>query len=138
VRALLLHKPDAANKQARFKMQPIRRYLFENMEGNGEIMPFTRWDILLSVVVGIALMAALAYSAEVRNGWSQKRVLLVGGVSVFALLTAQNKRVVFGCALALTTFRLGIATLAAQHTVVLLVGSMFTGLTAWLILRDLR
>ena len=83
-------------------------------------------------------MAALAYSAEVRNGWSQKRVLLIGGVSVFALLTAQNKRVVFGCALALATFRLGIATLAAQHTVVLLVGSMFTGLTAWLILRDLR
>ena len=119
-------------------MTTIRSYLFGRMEGKRhETLPFTRWDILLSVVLGIALMAAIAYSVEAQ-GWSRKRGLLVAGVCMAVICAAQNRKVVLGCAFSLVALRMGIGALTGPHSMILLGGTLLMGIAAWLLLHDLE
>jgi hypothetical protein len=113
--------------------------MFSRREGSrGETLPFTRWDIFLSVILAIALMAAVAYSAEPIGGWSLKRSLLVGATVIFVLCAAQNRKVAFGCAFALITLRMGIGVLIGPHTLAFVAGTIGAGCAAWLLLRGLE
>jgi len=104
----------------------------------GEVLPFTRWDVLLSVILGITLMVAIGYSVEPHEGWSLKRCLLVGATMIFAIGTARNRKAVLGCAFVLVAFRMGPAVMIGPHPLFLLAGAIAAGCAAWLLLHDLK
>jgi hypothetical protein len=101
-------------------------------------LPFTRWDIVLSVVLGITLMAAIAYSAEAHGGWSLKRGVVVGGVAIFAVWVSQNRRVVLGCAFGLISFRMVLGLLPGMHPFIIAASIVISAGAAYLLLQDLH
>lgn len=121
-------------------MGNLRQFVFGTREGQrGETLPLTRWDILLSVILGIALVIAIAYSAEPHGGgWSIKRGLLVGVTAIFTMGAAQNRRVVLGCAFSLIVLRMGLAVFTGPHPLAFLAGALAAGCAAWLLLHDLK
>jgi hypothetical protein len=116
----------------------VYRYLFVRKTGRrGETLPFTRWDILLSVILGVALLCVLAYSVT-PDGWSHKKAIITGGVVLGCMLFAQDRRVVLGAAFAIVALRLGVAVVLLPNPLLSLLGILlFVGLS-WLCLRNLR
>ena len=120
-------------------MSRISHFVFARMQGKrGETLPFSRWDILLSVILGVAFMAALAYGAETDGGWTLKRIVLLVGTTTFVLCTAQNRRVVLGCAFGLVAFRMGIGILGGSHLEVFIAGTAAAGCGAWFLLHCVK
>lgn len=119
-------------------MRNLWQFMFGSWEGTrGETLPYTRWDVLVAVILGIAFMAAIAYSAEPQGGWSLKRGLLVGATMLFVICTTKNRRLVIGCAFSLVALRMGIGV-AGPHPIVFIAGDVATGGAAWLLLHDLK
>ena len=120
-------------------MGGIRQFMFaKRQDASGQTLPFTRWDILLSVTLGMALMAAIAYSAEPHGGWSLKRGSLVGGTVVFVICSAQNRRAALGCAFSLVALRMGVGVFVGPHPIIFIAGAIATGWLAWLFLHNLE
>lgn len=118
-------------------MAALRRFLFEPIqEEDGNTLPFARWDVLLAVALGIALMFAAAYS-ETPGGWTITRSLIIGATIAFAVLTARRKRAVVGGALVLLATRLGLA-LPGEHRLVGLAVMAGAGVGAWVLLKNLK
>lgn len=119
-------------------MRSVRRFLFAKMEGKrSETLPFTRWDIFLSVILAIALMAAMAYSLE-PQGWTLKSALLVASTVLAVICCAQNRKVALGCAFGLVALRMATGILSGSHFIFFAVGAIAAGCAAWLCLRNLE
>ena len=111
-------------------------YLFGlRKDKHGRILSFTRFDVALSVVLGLTLLAAISYSAEPHNGWTTLRSIVVLGVFVSATLLAQHRQVVFGCALGIVTMRLAIGVFSASHSLFFLVTTVVCAATTWVLLK---
>jgi hypothetical protein len=110
--------------------------MFDRIEEKGRTLPFTRWNILLSAILGNALLVALAYSAQ-PHGWSLKRCLLVGAAAIVATCAAQNRKVALGCAFSIVALRMGVGLLTGLHPMVFIAGTIAAGCAAWLFLHDL-
>jgi len=100
-------------------------------------LPFTRWDILLSLILGVALMVAIAYSAEPHGGWTLKRGLVVGAIVMFAICAAQNRKVALGCAFSLVAIRMGIGIMIGPYPLAFIAGTITMVCAAWLLLHNL-
>lgn len=112
-------------------------YFFKNIEDKqGDTLPFSRWDILLASIVAITLMVAMAYSVEFTSGWTTKRSSFIGMALLFALLTATNRRLVFGTAFALIALRSAIGLIGNPH--LSLIGLLtLSAMLSWQLLKNL-
>ncbi len=120
-------------------MGSLQQFMFGRREGKrGETLPFTRWDILLSVMLGVALMVAIAYSAEPHRGWTLKRGLVVGSIVMFAIYAAQNRKVALGCAFGLVAVRMGIGIMTGPYSLAFIAGTIVMVCAAWLLLHNLE
>jgi amino acid transporter len=116
-----------------------RQFLFAKRKDEWDrTLPFTRWDIILSVILGITMMAAVAYSAEMHGGWSLKRGVVVGSIATLAVCASQNRRVVLGCAFALIAFRMMFGLLTGTHPFIFSASIVVSAGAAYLLLQDLN
>jgi hypothetical protein len=113
-------------------------YLFGSRKSpSGRALAFSRFDLALSVVLGIALLAAISYSAETGGyGWTRLRIGLVLGVFLLTTIAAQHRNIVFGCALGIVTMRLGIGCFGGSHQLFFLIAVAICGVGTWLLLRE--
>jgi|SRR5947209_11240801 len=119
-------------------MRRAREFLFRPMHSNEEQQfPFSRWDILLSVVFGFTLMVTLAYTAEL-GGWSLKRGLIIVGCVLCVLCASQNRKATIGGAFGLVSFRAAIGALVGPHNLAFLAIAIITGFVAYVLLRGLK
>ena len=117
----------------------IREYVFGPQKGSGgTLLLSSRFDIALSVVLGLTLLAAIAFSSESHNGWSTFRIIAVSTVSLVITLVAQRRRVVFGCATAIVAGRMVIASLAGDFSPYCIAGAINCSVITWLLLRNTR
>jgi hypothetical protein len=86
------------------------------------------------MILGIALLVAIAYSAQ-PGGWSEKRAFIVGTIAIIAIIVAQNRSVVAGCAFGLVAFRMGLGVFSGSHIVIFLIGTIVAGCAALMLLR---
>jgi hypothetical protein len=114
----------------------VYRYFFRPVEERGRILPFTRFDILVSALLAVALMAAISYSAEPVHGWTIQRAGIVMIVVVTTIVIAQHRRIVLGCAVGIITWRFIVGLLLGTHPLFMLLGAVLCGTIAWGLLRN--
>jgi hypothetical protein len=117
----------------------IREYLFGSwIDRSGTRMLTSRFDLGLALVLGVALMAAIAYSAEPHHGWTLRRTIIVGAILLMVIVFAQRLRVVFACGFALITFRIAIAAILGFHLLVMLPIALISAAISWALFRGQR
>jgi hypothetical protein len=115
---------------------PIREYIFGPQHGkNGRILPFTRFDTILSAALGFALMIAMAYSVEPQTVIIKRRLMIVLGSIAAIGIAAQNRRMVFGCGFGIVSIRLLIAMLVGDHLLLYAGGFLLCSAITWFLLR---
>jgi hypothetical protein len=102
---------------------------------NGRILAFSRFDVVLSIVLGFTLLAAISYSAESHGGWTKLRMIIVLGIFVATTVVAQHRNIVFGCALGIVTMRLALGSFGVSHQLFFLISAIVCGVGTWLLLR---
>lgn len=112
-------------------------FIFARIEEKGQILPGTRWDIFLSLILALAMMAAIGYSAQ-PHGWTVKRGLIVGATAVIVACFAQNLKVALGGAFCVVASRMAIGLFTGQHAMTFAVGTIAAICGAWTCLRDLK
>jgi hypothetical protein len=119
-------------------MRTLGRYLFDPIEERGRTLPINRFDLILSCVLALALMAAIAYFSEPWNPHNRYRyladVVIIGSI----LLFSRNRRIISGLAVAFVTMRLvvgGLILRAGTHFLLFLVLTIVGGTVAWWLLR---
>jgi hypothetical protein len=114
-------------------------YLFgPQKDSRGRAMPFSRFDVALSVVLGLTLLVAISYNVEPHKGWTRLRIVIVLGGFVVTTLIAQHRRIVFGCALGIVTMRLVMGVFSSAHPLFLLIPAVVGATATWLLLKDTR
>ena len=118
----------------------IRDFIFgPYSDAHGRDLPFTRWDIFCSALCGFVLLAACAFSAELKDGRTPVRLAAVVGSLVILAVVAQNRRVVFGGGFGILCGRLLLgAVFEPHHLIWLMLASVPSGTIAWLCLRELH
>lgn len=119
-------------------MSAFEYFFGPRKDSSGKVFEFSRFDVALSIVLGLTLLAAISYSAEPHNAWTKLRVMVVLGVFVVTTLIAQHRRIVFGCALGIVTMRVAIGVFSSAHTLFFLIGAMVCATATWLLLKDAR
>jgi hypothetical protein len=112
-------------------------YIFgPQREKDGSVLPFSRFDIVLSVVLGVCLLAAIAYSAKSNDGWTLGRAISLGIAFVIVMLIAQRRKVVLGEAFAIVTgrFIIGIVITPSHYT--LIPACVICGVITWALLKE--
>jgi hypothetical protein len=116
----------------------IREYLFGEQHGkNGRILPFTRFDTILSAALAFALMIAMSYSLEPQSALIKRRLMIVLFSIVAIGIIAQNRRVVVGTGFGIVSVRLLIAMLIGDHLLVYAGGFLLCSAITWFLLRKL-
>ena len=71
----------------------IREYLFGEQYGkNGRILPFTRFDTILSAALAFALMIAMSYSLEPQSALIKRGLIIV----LFSIVAMELLRKIAG------------------------------------------
>jgi hypothetical protein len=117
----------------------LREYFLDpETDENGKLLPFSRFDIGLAVVLAFVLMVAAAYTFAPHHAWTPIRIIVVSATAVGVTLIAQHRRVVFGGAFGVVAVRLVIGgILGGHHVLGLLLWSLVPALLAWVLLKDL-
>jgi hypothetical protein len=119
-------------------MRRLQSYFFDNIDDrNGKVLPFSRFDVFLAVVLGVTMLAALAYSDEPVHGWTAKRAVIDTAIAAVCLGIAQHRRVVVGCAFGVVTLRFLVGIVIGPHSVPIFVATAGFGALTWVFLRDI-
>jgi hypothetical protein len=118
------------------KVMNVFGYFFRPVEERGRVLPFSRFDILLSIVLAVALMAAISYSVEPSLGWTKQRAALFTVVVLVVNLFAQHRQIVLGCAAGIIAGRFLVGLLFGNHPLVMVLGVVVCGTMAWWLLRS--
>jgi hypothetical protein len=117
----------------------MREYLFGPQKASdGTLLLSSRFDIVLSVVLGFTFLAVIAFSSELHAGWTRSRIIVVCAVVLVTSLLAQRRRVVFGCAVAIVSGRFVIAALSGTFPLYCIAGAIICAAITWLLLRNGR
>ena len=115
----------------------LRRYAFDRIQEDGKTLPFTRFDLFLSIVLAVALMAAASYTAASPTEWTTFKATAFAGVVLSVSFCAQNRRPVFGGAAGIMALRFAIGLLTGSHLAALVIGATLCAMIAWLFLRSI-
>jgi len=119
------------------------RYLFEQREENGRVMPFSRMDIILAVILTFAIMILITLAFEPRTAHQplsqlQRRNFVIAiSVAVAILVLNGRRRMLFGVALSLVAMRFMFGIVFVNHGLPMVVITLLAGASAYLLLRDL-
>jgi hypothetical protein len=100
-------------------------------------MIFSRFDLVLTVLMAFTLMAAIAFSS-VPGQWTGLHITAVSILVLLLTVLAQRPRVVFGCAFAIVTIRFVIALFLGSHFLFFVTASILCGSLSWLLLRHVE
>lgn len=95
----------------------------------------SRFDLGLGIILGVALMAAIVFSAEPHHGWTIRRTTAVAAILLAAITLAQRPRVVFGLGFALITLRMAIAAILGFHLLIMVPITLISAAISWFLLR---
>jgi hypothetical protein len=119
------------------KKMGIREYLFEDQPGkNGRVLPFTRFDTVLSAILALALMVAMAYAVPPQTALIKRKLMIVMGSVLAIWIVAQHRRAVFGVGFGIVAFRFLIAMLIGDHLLFFLGGFLLCSAITWFLLRN--
>lgn len=117
-------------------MSAFEYFFGPRRDSRGRVFEFSRFDVALSIVLGLTFLAAISYTAEAHNGWTRLRIAVVLGVFVVTTLIAQHRLIVFGCALGIVTMRLAIGVFGGSHPLFFLISAVVGAVGTWLLLKD--
>jgi hypothetical protein len=113
----------------------IHDYIFDDIVEDGKTLPFSRWDVLLIVILATALAVALGYSTDSTNGWTITRIATVVCVVSTVLFGTRRRRLVLGAAIGIIAVRLLVVAFLYPNPLRSVVAGIALGLIAWIVGR---
>jgi hypothetical protein len=115
----------------------IREYVFGfKTDRRGRVLPFSRFDIALSVMLGFTLLAIISFSAEPNSGWTRSHIIIVLAVLLAVGLAAQHRKIVFGCGAGIVALRFAIAVFLGSHALFFAAAAVLFAVITWFLLKD--
>lgn len=114
-----------------------RGYLFDLKEDrSGRTLPYTRFDIILSVLMALVLLGTVAFVTEISSAKNAMRLgaLMLAGLTIW--LISPHRKLVCGAASGIVAFRSCFGVLMSDHPLPFLVLTLASGATAWFLLKD--
>jgi len=111
------------------------RYFFGLFEEGGREFPFSRFDLVLSIILSMALMVGFSYMFASPHEWTTpKAIALLLAVAIVSLLP-QRRRIVWGTAIGIVAGRFLIGLVLGVYPIAMIVGALTCGVISWLLLR---